>query len=136
MNNRKTQEKKTHNKRVATALKDSVKNKQPVEENADEPHLMTHAEVEKEVEKEEKKEEKKTEEKAEPVQKISRNSQMIKDHLRKKLQQKTQKDEENKINAHSVQQLLKVEVKETIATKNQLDSNIKKLTELLEKSKQ
>ena len=61
---------------------------------------------------------------------------MIKDHLRKKLQQKTQKDEENKFNAQSVQQLLKVEVKETIATKNQLDSNIKKLTELLEKSKQ
>ena len=70
------------------------------------------------------------------IQKTPRNPLFIKERLRKKLQEKKQKEDESKLSKQTVQQSLGVEVKETVETKNQLDSNIKKLTELLEKSKE
>ena len=118
-------EKKTHKKRVSTALKDNLSNKKSEET----PELMTQEKVEEEVEVEE-------EEPKQTSNKPSHNPQLIKERLRKKLQEKKQKEEESKINQQSVQQALGVEVKSTLETKNQLDANIKKITELLEKSKQ
>ena len=109
---------KAHKKRVAKALKDSATNK--------EPELMTQEEVNEEVE----------EGKKQRVHKTPRNPLFIKERLRKKLQEKKQKEDESKLSKQTVQESLGVEVKETLDTKNQLDSNIKKLTELLEKSKQ
>ena len=118
-------EKKTHKKRVSTALKDNLSNKKSEET----PELMTQEKVEEEVEVEE-------EEPKQTSNKPSHNPQLIKERLRKKLQEKKQKEEESKINQQIVQQALGVEVKSTLETKNQLDANIKKITELLEKSKQ
>jgi len=112
---------KAHKKRVAKALKESATNNQ-----SNEPELMTEKEAIDEVDAEEK----------QKNHKPQRNPLMIKERLRKKLQEKKQKEEESKISTQSVQQALGLEVKETVETKNQLDSNIKKLTELLEKSKQ
>lgn len=117
-------EEKAHKKRVAKALKDSATNKQS------EPELMTQEEVNEEVNNEVE------EEKKQRVQKTPRNPLFIKERLRKKLQEKKQKEDESKLSKQSVQESLGVEVKETLDTKNQLDSNIKKLTELFEKSKQ
>jgi len=113
---------KTHKKRVAKALKDSATNKQSTTETSETPELMTQEEVEAETK--------------HIIQKTPRNPLFIKERLRKKLQEKKQKEDESKLSKQTVQQSLGVEVKETVETKNQLDSNIKKLTELLEKSKE
>ena len=113
---------KAHKKRVAKALKDSATNKQSTTETSETPELMTQEEVEAETK--------------HIVQKTPRNQLFIKERLRKKLQEKKQKEDESKVSKQTVQQSFGVEVKETVETKNQLDSNIKKLTELLEKSKE
>jgi hypothetical protein len=113
---------KTHKKRVAKALKDSATNKQSSTETSETPELMTQEEVDAETK--------------HIVQKTPRNPLFIKERLRKKLQEKKQQEDESKLSKQTVQQSLGVEVKETVETKTQLDSNIKKLTELLEKSKE
>jgi hypothetical protein len=117
-------EKKTHKKRVAQALKDSATGKQniPDEQQSEQtPNIMTKEEVDEEIKN--------------TTPKSSHNALLIKERLRKKLQEKKQKEEESKINQQSVQSALGAEVKTTQETKNELENNIKKLTELLEKTK-
>lgn len=123
-------EAKTHKKRVAKALKDSATGNtgntenQETSENQEQtntPELMTEEQV--------------IEETKNVSRKSSHNPNAIKERLRKKLQEKKQKENESKINQQSLHESLGTGVRETTETKNQLENNIKKLTELLEKTK-
>lgn len=110
------QEKVTHKKRVATAIKDSAKGQESQEPN--EPEVLTEEQVKKEMEKQHKK---------------THNSSAIRDKLRKKLQDK--KGDPVKENAINTTEILKERLDETKTTQTKLDDNLKKLNELLNKAK-
>ena len=117
-------ETKTHKKRVAQALKDNATGK--VSENTESnetPQFLNESQVKEEVEEVEEIE------KTTKSKRNNHNSLTIKERLRKKLQEKNQKEEENKI--------LSNDSKSTEESKSsKLDDNMQKLSALLEKSKQ
>lgn len=114
-------ENKIHKKRVAQALKDNATGK--VSENTESnenPQFLNESQVKEEVEEVEK---------TTKSKRNNHNSLNIKERLRKKLQEKNQKEEENKV--------LSNDSKSTEESKSsKLDDNMQKLSELLEKSKQ
>jgi len=125
-------ETKTHKKRVAQALKDNATGK--VSENTESnetPQFLNESQV-----KEEEEEEEVEVEKSKQTKKSNHNSLTIKERLRKKLQEKNQKEEESKTQK-SVNEILSNDSKSTEESKlSKLDDNMQKLSALLEKSKQ
>jgi hypothetical protein len=117
---------KTHKKRVAQALKDAAtgKNQTPTPNTENTENSNPVEVVDEETAKAEM---------ANQNKKNSHNPAFIKERLRKKLQEKKQKEEELKIQNN----LSSYTQNNTLSTdSSQLDENMKKLTELLEKSKQ
>lgn len=103
-------EKKTHKKRVADAIKtDATENKQEVS-------IVDEEEV-----------------KQTKMKKTSRNPMVIREKLRKKLQEK--KLNEPNIEPVNTLEILKERVEETTTQETKLEENIQKLTELLNKAK-
>jgi len=116
-------EKKTHKKRVAEAIKtDATENKQEVS-------VVGEEEVEQEQEQEQEQEVKQTK-----MKKTSRNPMVIREKLRKKLQEKKLNDPNVESNVNT-SEILKERVEETITQETKLEENIKKLTDLLNKAK-
>lgn len=122
-------ETKTHKKRVAQALKDNATGK--VSENTESnetPQFLNESQV--------KEEEEEEVEKSKQTKKSNHNSLTIKERLRKKLQEKNQKEEESKTQK-SVNEILSNDSKSTEESKlSKLDDNMQKISALLEKSKQ
>jgi hypothetical protein len=149
-------EKKTHKKRVASALKESAanvkaskeKNKEQLEQPEQnqqgeqsgqsehsgqnhptedlDPNMMTEEQVQEE--------QRKVVDRA----KKTHNPALVKERLRQKLQEKNKKTQKEQMNTLNTQGLnnAKQELAETGETKTKLDENIKKLNSILEKAKQ
>jgi len=113
-------EKKEHKKRVSTAIKDSAKNQESGEQETPEPEVMTEEEVKKEIEKQKKR---------------THNPSLIRDRLRKKLQDKKMNEDPLKEKQVNTSEILKERLTETTTTQNKLDDNLKKLNDLLNKAK-
>jgi len=107
---------KAHKKRVAKAIKDGInaksENMEVVNEETVNNEMMNNA------------------------RKVKNNPALIKEKLRKKLQEKKEKEEKKDLENKTVLESVGNDVKEASEEKTELDANIKKLTELLEKSKQ
>lgn len=107
-------EKKTHKKRVVDAIKtDATENKQDVS-------VVNEEEFKEEI-------------KQSTMKKTSRNPMVIREKLRKKLQDK-KLNEPNLVTVNT-SQILKERVEETSTQETKLEENIQKLTELLNKAK-
>ena len=118
-------ETKAHKKRVAQALKDNATGKVPENsESTETSQILNEEQVNEEIQEEEKKTK---------TKKNGHNSLFIKERLRKKLQERNQKEEENKIQK-SVNETLSGK-SESVSKPTKLDENMQKLSELLEKSK-
>ena len=114
---------KQHKKRVATAIKDSA-NPQPVHtEVVDEATALAESA-----------ESAKDKKKEKAVRKPNHNSLMIREKLRKKLQQQKMNDPELE-KPKDTSEFIKEQLQETVETKTKLESNIKKINDLLEKAK-
>lgn len=115
-------ESKTHKKRVAQALKDSAtgKNKTPLKpeetKESEDVEIVNEETVQEELNK---------------TKKTVRDASHIKDRLRKKLQEKKQKEDE-----YNMKNGLNISSNNSDNNTSKLDENMKKLSELLEKSKQ
>ena len=115
---------KQHKKRVAAAIKDSANPQaqtEPVQtELVDEKTALEESSKDKKKEK--------------PVRRANHNSLIIREKLRKKLQQQKMNDPELE-KPHDTSKLIKEQLDETVETKTKLESNIKKINDLLEKAK-
>lgn len=134
-------EKKTHKKRVASALKESAANVKASKENKNketeqtgqseqstenlQPQMMTEEEA--------------VEEQNNVVQTAKKNHdpRLVKERLRQKLKNKNKtEDPMKKLASTNLKDTLTQDVTQTGETKNKLDENIKKLNHLLQKAKQ
>ena len=120
---------KQHKKRVATAIKDSANPQEQTE-------LVPTEAVQTELVDEETalSESSKNKKKEKAVRRLNHDSLMIREKLRKKLQQQKMNDPELE-KPKDTREFLKEQLEETVETKTKLENNIKKINDLLEKAK-
>ncbi len=118
-------EAKHHKKRVATAIKDSLNNQ---ENPVDQPELVDEATATSQVQQQTQ------QELTRPYKSGSRNPAVLREKLRKKLQEKKLNDPELE-KPKDVSEILKQQLTETTEKKTKLTDNIQRLNTLLEQAK-